>query len=115
MTLVAEAYIHKWWRITTRKCVDCFLAPSRFVRDSLWSTDGMRKFDRAPHFQQGRAGRFQERSRRRSGALISGDLSLRKESTIMLRAMQRLPNLRLTIAGDGPAWGMLEKLQSSWI
>ena len=34
MTLVAEAYVHKWLG-TYRKCVDCFLAPSQFVRDKF--------------------------------------------------------------------------------
>ena len=29
--LVAEAYVHKWLG-TYRRCVDCFLAPSQFVR-----------------------------------------------------------------------------------
>ena len=49
--LAAEAYIHQWLD-TYRKCVDLFLAPSRFVREKFvahgW--DGTR-FDVLPHFQ----------------------------------------------------------------
>src|ERR1700690_3760357 len=48
--LVAEAYFHKWIG-TYRKCVDRFLAPSRFVRDKFvehgWEAE---KFDVLPHF-----------------------------------------------------------------
>ena len=51
MALVAEAYVHKWLG-TYRKCVDCFLAPSLFVRDKFvehgWDTA---KFEVLPHFQ----------------------------------------------------------------
>jgi glycosyltransferase involved in cell wall biosynthesis len=108
MTLVAEAYIHKWLG-TYRKCVDCFLAPSRFVRDKFvehgWDED---KFDVLPHFQRVQA--ISERSAEDAPVLYFGRLSLEKGVDDLLRAMQRLPNLRLTIAGDGPAWGMLEKL-----
>src|ERR1700688_541624 len=51
MILVTEAYIHKWLG-TYRKCVDCFLAPSQFVRDKFvehgWDPV---KFEVLPHFQ----------------------------------------------------------------
>src|SRR5262249_16450614 len=50
--LVAEAYVHKWFG-TYRKCVDRFIAPSRFVRDKFvehgWDEN---KFDVLPHFQR---------------------------------------------------------------
>ena len=52
MMLVAEAYVHKWLG-TYRKCVDCFLAPSQFVRDKFvehgWDPA---KFEVLPHFQR---------------------------------------------------------------
>jgi len=108
MTLVAEAYIHKWVG-TYRKCVDCFLAPSRFVRDKFvehgWDGD---KFEVLPHFQRMEAVRL----RRAEGApvLYFGRLSLEKGVDDLLRAMQRLPDLQLKIAGDGPARGILQKL-----
>ena len=34
MALTTEAYVHRWLG-TYRKCVDLFLAPSRFVRDKF--------------------------------------------------------------------------------
>ncbi len=52
MTLVAEAYVHNWLG-TYRKCVDCFLAPSQFVRDKFvehgWDPA---KFEVLSHFQR---------------------------------------------------------------
>src|ERR1700733_15169917 len=51
LTLVAEAYLHKWLG-TYRKCVDCFLAPSQFVRDKFvehgW---GPARVEGLTHFQ----------------------------------------------------------------
>jgi glycosyltransferase involved in cell wall biosynthesis len=108
MTLVAEAYIHKWVG-TYRKCVDCFLAPSRFVRDKFvehgWDGD---RFEVLPHFQRVEAVRW--RSAEGAPVLYFGRLSLEKGVDDLLHAMQRLPNLQLRIAGDGPARGMLQKL-----
>jgi glycosyltransferase involved in cell wall biosynthesis len=108
MTLVAEAYVHKWLG-TYRKCVDCFLAPSRFVRDKFvehgWEKA---KFKVLPHFQRVQA--ISERCAESAPVLYFGRLSLEKGIDDLLRAMQQLPNLRLTIAGDGPARGMLQKL-----
>jgi glycosyltransferase involved in cell wall biosynthesis len=108
MTLVAEAYIHKWLG-TYRKCVDCFLAPSRFVRDKFvehgWDGD---RFEVLPHFQRVEA--IRRRMPDKAPVLYFGRLSLEKGVDDLLRAMQRLPNLQLMIAGDGPARGVLQKL-----
>lgn len=108
MTLVAEAYVQKWLG-TYRKCVDCFLAPSQFVRDKFvehgWDGD---KFEVLPHFQ--RVERIQWRKAESAPVLYFGRLSLEKGVDDLVRAMQRLPNLQLMIAGDGPARGMLQKL-----
>jgi glycosyltransferase involved in cell wall biosynthesis len=108
MTLVAEAYVHKWLG-TYRKCVDCFLAPSQFVRDKFvehgWDPA---KFEVLPHFQlvktiaRGSAGD--------APLLYFGRLSQEKGIDDLLRAMRRLPNLRLMIAGDGPERFRLEHL-----
>jgi glycosyltransferase involved in cell wall biosynthesis len=107
-TLVAEAYFHKWLG-TYRKCVDWFLAPSQFVRDKFvehgWDAA---KFEVLPHFQ--RVKPIVERSARDAPLLYFGRLSPEKGVRDLLLAMQRLPNLRLVIAGDGPERFRLEQL-----
>jgi len=114
MTLVTEAYVHNWLG-TYRKCVDLFLAPSRFVREKFaehgW--DGA-KFEVLPHFQE-----VPERPEDASNAvndapvLYFGRLSAEKGIDDLLRAMQRIPHLRLVIAGDGPQRAQLQQLASS--
>jgi glycosyltransferase involved in cell wall biosynthesis len=108
MTLVAEAYVHKWLG-TYRKCVDCFLAPSRFVRDKFvehgWDPT---KFEVQPHFQ--RVKPVTERNAENAPLLYFGRLSPEKGISDLLHAMKRLPSLRLTIAGDGPERGFLQQL-----
>src|SRR5580704_4389908 len=107
MTLVAEAYVHKWLG-TYRKCVDCFLAPSQFVRNKFvehgWDPA---RFEVLPHFQT-----LPETFRRASEdarLLYFGRLSPEKGVEDLLHAMQRLPHLRLVIAGDGPERQRLEQ------
>jgi glycosyltransferase involved in cell wall biosynthesis len=108
MTLVAEAYVHKWLG-TYRKCVDCFLAPSLFVRDKFvehgWDTA---KFEVLPHFQPVKT--IAERVSENAPLLYFGRLSPEKGVDDLLCAMQRLPNLRLIVAGDGPERGRLGEL-----
>jgi glycosyltransferase involved in cell wall biosynthesis len=108
MTLVAEAYVHKWLG-TYRKCVDCFLAPSQFVRDKFvehgWDPA---KFEVLPHFQPVKEAA--ERSAENAPLLYFGRLSAEKGVAGLLHAMQRLPSLRLIVAGDGPERGRLEQL-----
>jgi glycosyltransferase involved in cell wall biosynthesis len=108
MTLVAEAYLHKWAG-TYEKCVDCFLAPSQFVRDKFvehgWDPA---RFEVLPHFQAVKEAA--ERSAENAPLLYFGRLSAEKGVEDLLFAMQRLPNLRLTIAGDGPERSRLERL-----
>jgi glycosyltransferase involved in cell wall biosynthesis len=108
LTLVAEAYFHK--RLGTyRKCVDCFLAPSRFVRDKFvehgWDEG---KFEVLPHFQ--RINQAGQRSPANAPLFYFGRLSQEKGVEDLLRAMQRLPHLRLIVAGNGPERGNLEQL-----
>jgi glycosyltransferase involved in cell wall biosynthesis len=108
VTLVAEAYFHKWVG-TYRKCVDCFLAPSKFVRDKFveqgWDP---KKFEVLPHFQPVKA--VAERSVENAPLLYFGRLSPEKGVDDLLHAMQRLPSLRLMVAGDGPERHSLEQL-----
>ena len=108
MTLVAEAYLHKWAG-TYEKCVDRFLAPSQFVRDKFvehgWDPA---RFEVLPHFQPVRAAT--ERAVENAPLLYFGRLSAEKGVDDLLHAMQRLPTLRLMIAGDGPERGRLEQL-----
>ena len=99
MTLVAEAYFHKWIG-TYRKCVDLFLAPSQFVRDKFvehgWDRD---KFEVLPHFQALRPVHLP--STENPSVLYFGRLSREKGVDDLLRAMQRLPHLRMVVAGEG--------------
>jgi glycosyltransferase involved in cell wall biosynthesis len=108
MTLVAEAYFHKWLG-TYRKCVDCFLAPSQFVRNKFvehgWDP---RAFEVLPHFQAVKA--VAERRAEDAPLLYFGRLSAEKGLDDLLKAMQLLPSLRLLVAGDGPERGRLERL-----
>jgi glycosyltransferase involved in cell wall biosynthesis len=108
MTLVAEAYVHKWVG-TYRKCVDCFLAPSQFVRDKFiehgWDPA---KFHVLPHFQTIKP--VTETTPPDAPILYFGRLSAEKGVADLLQAMQHLPHLRLVVAGEGPERGTLEKL-----
>ena len=109
MVLAAEAYTHRWMH-TYEKCVDGFLAPSRFVRDQLvkhgWPAD---RIEVLPHFQ-----RLPETppSAPDPGApiLYFGRLSPEKGVADLIRAMQNLPEVHLQIAGDGPQRQQLEEL-----
>jgi glycosyltransferase involved in cell wall biosynthesis len=108
MTLVAEAYIHKWLG-TYRRCVDCFLAPSQFVRDKFvehgWEAE---KFRVLPHFQSAKDAI--QRNGESAPLLYFGRLSPEKGVDDLIRAMHRLPYLRLMIVGDGPERGRLHSL-----
>jgi len=110
MTLVAEAYIHKWIG-TYGTCVDCFLAPSQFVRDKFvehgWDAA---RFEVLPHFQP--VHEIAERSDENAPLLYFGRLSAEKGVDDLLHAMQRLPHLRLVVAGDGPERGRLQQLSN---
>jgi glycosyltransferase involved in cell wall biosynthesis len=107
-TLVAEAYAHKWLG-TYRKCVDRFLAPSQFVRDKFvehgWDPA---KFEVLPHFQLVNV--IVERSAENAPLLYFGRLSPEKGVADLLNAMQRLPSIRLIVAGEGPELGRLQRL-----
>jgi glycosyltransferase involved in cell wall biosynthesis len=111
VALAAEAYVHRWLG-TYRKCVDMFLAPSMFVRDKFvehgWDGD---KFKVLQHFQEIHP--LQE-SRSEGGPLLYfGRLSAEKGVDDLLRAMRRVPNMRLIIAGDGPQRAELQALAAS--
>ncbi len=127
IALTVEAYAHRWIK-SYQKCVDLFLAPSRFVRDKFvehgW--DGCR-FRELPHFQRAHElvqpapsadARIGRRSKLRlyGGAdaplLYCGRLSPEKGVDDLLRAMQYAPELRLVIAGDGPQKYELQRLQA---
>ena len=112
VTLMTEAYVHRWRR-TYPKCVDLFLAPSQFVRDKFvehgW--DGS-KFEVLPHFQ--RVHEPPEAGASKDGpVLYFGRLSVEKGVGDLLRAMQRIPQMRLIVAGDGPERSKLQDLSDS--
>ncbi len=106
--LAAEAYVHKWLG-TYSRCVDCFLAPSQFVRAKFvehgWDAA---KFEVLPHFQQIKE--VMRRPEKNAPLLYFGRLSAEKGVEDLLQAMQRLPHLRLVIAGDGPERNRLEQV-----
>ncbi|MGA7400568.1 MAG: glycosyltransferase family 4 protein [Candidatus Sulfotelmatobacter sp.] len=110
-TLVTEAYFHKWLG-TYRRCVGCFLAPSRFVRDKFvehgWDAG---VFEVLPHFQVVKDVRV--RSIENPPLLYFGRLSPEKGVHDLLCAMQTLPRLRLTVAGDGPERNNLQQLSTA--
>ena len=110
--LTMEAYAQRWLG-SYRKCVNLFLAPSQFVRDKFvehgW--DGT-QFEVLPHFQQVRELGDQD-AYSRGSILYVGRLSVEKGLDDLLRAMQRVPDVRLVIAGDGPQRKELERLASA--
>jgi glycosyltransferase involved in cell wall biosynthesis len=107
-TLVAEAYVHRWLG-TYRKCVDRFVAPSRFVREKFvehgW--DG-NKFEVLPHFQK--VGQENESPAGDGPVVYCGRLSAEKGVEDLLLAMRQMPGTNLVIAGDGPQRRELEEL-----
>jgi glycosyltransferase involved in cell wall biosynthesis len=109
-TLVAEAYIHRWLG-TYRKCVDLFLAPSRFVRDKFvehgWDAA---LFKVLPHFQNIHAIGDPPND---GPLLYFGRLSAEKGIDDLIRAMQRVPDIHLVVAGDGPQKNELERVTAS--
>jgi glycosyltransferase involved in cell wall biosynthesis len=111
MTLAAEAYVHRWLG-TYRKCVDRFLAPSRFVRDKFvehgWEGS---KFEVLPHFQE--IHNIRESRSADRPLLYFGRLSKEKGVDDLLRSMQKVPQMRLIVAGDGPQRGELQELAIS--
>ena len=109
LALTAEAYAQRWLG-TYQKCVDLFLAPSRFVRDKFvehgWEGG---KFAVLPHFQ--RAHTLREPNEKNDRPLLYfGRLSAEKGVADLLRAMQKVSHVRAVVAGDGPQRGALEQL-----
>jgi glycosyltransferase involved in cell wall biosynthesis len=107
--LMMEAYVQRGLG-TYEKCVDLFLAPSQFVRDKFaehkWGTN---KFRVLPHFQVA-AAVVEPPGEENSPLLYFGRLSPEKGVGDLLRAMQRVPELRLVVAGDGPQRSELQGL-----
>jgi glycosyltransferase involved in cell wall biosynthesis len=110
--LMMEAYVQRGLG-TYEKCVDLFLAPSQFVRDKFgehkWDTG---KFRVLPHFQVA-AATVEPPAEKNAPLLYFGRLSAEKGVGDLLRAMRRLPELRLVVAGDGPERGELQGLAAT--
>jgi glycosyltransferase involved in cell wall biosynthesis len=112
IALTTEAYAQRCLG-TYPKCVDLFLAPSRFVRDKFvehgWNGND---FEVLPHFQKPH--KLREPNAKNDGpVLYFGRLSAEKGIADLLRAMQRLPHMRAIVAGDGPQRGELQTLAIS--
>ena len=109
VVLAAEAYVHHWLR-TYEKCVDRFLAPSRFVKLRLMENGwDARKIEVLPHFQalpQHPPAAPEEDA----PILYFGRLSEEKGLKDLLQAMRHVPHIRLQIAGNGPQRLELERL-----
>ena len=112
LALVAEAYAHRGSG-AYRKCVDLFLAPSRFVRDKFveygWNPS---KFEVLPHFQQVHEPSQADRTEN-PYFLYFGRLSREKGLDDLLYSMQQVQKIRLIIAGDGPEGKHLRQLARS--
>jgi len=112
LALITEAYAHHWLG-TYRECVDLFLAPSQFVRDKFvehgWDSA---TFEVLPHFQRTQAAP-EPCADSSAPILCFGRLSPEKGVDDLLRAMQRLPHVRLIIAGTGPQRAELQNLAAS--
>jgi glycosyltransferase involved in cell wall biosynthesis len=110
--LMAEGYAHRWLG-TYEKSVDLFLAPSQFVRDKFaehkWDTG---KFRVLPHFQEA-AAKIEPPAEENPPLLYFGRLSAEKGVRDLVRAMHRLPELRLVVAGDGPEKSELQALSAT--
>jgi glycosyltransferase involved in cell wall biosynthesis len=111
VVLAAEAYAHKWLK-TYQACVDCFLAPSEFVKAKLiengWDSAKIRVLAHFQHLPEDPPPILES-----APILYFGRLSPEKGVDDLLRAMQRLRHVRLQIAGDGPQRLELEQLASS--
>ena len=106
--LAVEAYLHRWLE-TYQKCVDRFLAPSQFVRNKLiengWPSA---QIEVLSHFQK--VPPEVPAPTPDAPLLYFGRLSREKGIEDLLRAMQRLPQIRLVIAGEGPLRAELEEV-----
>jgi glycosyltransferase involved in cell wall biosynthesis len=107
--LAAEAYTHKWLG-TYEKCVDRFLAPSRFVKNKLTENgwEGSR-IDVLQHFQR-IPDEVPFNLSKDAPILYFGRLSPEKGVVDLLHAMQQLPEIQLVVAGTGPQRSELEHL-----
>ena len=89
--------------------VDVFVCPSDFMRRKM--TEGEVYPDRlvhVPHFAD--LSVIAPAEEPGSGVLFAGRLSPEKGVDVLLRAMTHLPDVELTVAGDGPDRAVLEQL-----
>ena len=107
--LMAESYFHRWLG-TYQKCVEQFLAPSRFVKEKLVQNGfNATNITVLPHFQKLPA-HAPPNAGLQAAVLYFGRLSPEKGVADLLRAMKNLPDVRLQVAGDGPQRLELESL-----
>ena len=106
--LAGEAYLHHWLR-TYERCVDLFLAPSHFVREKLIENGfPAHRIEVLAHFQE--LPDEDQLLPDEKYVLYFGRLSAEKGVADLLRAMARLSDVPLVVAGDGPERARLEWL-----
>ena len=95
---------------TWNRCVDAYLVPSKFCRN-YFAQAGLapHKLNVRPNFLAEDPG---QRTTRGEYALFAGRLSPEKGVLEMVRAWQRIPDVPLLIAGDGPLRPELEQAAS---
>jgi glycosyltransferase involved in cell wall biosynthesis len=107
--LMAEAYFHRCAG-TYQKCVDHFLTPSRFAKEKLVQNGfPAEKITVLPHFQK-LPSQLPPSAGADAPILYFGRLSPEKGVADLIRAMKRVPQVQLQIAGDGPQRSELENL-----
>lgn len=109
LVLAAEAYFHRWIH-TYEKCIDQFVAPSQFVKQKLIQYGfAETKVRVLPHFQRLPQAPAPAPSSD-APVLYFGRLSPEKGVGDLVRAMQHLHEVKLSIAGDGPQKEHLQSL-----
>ncbi|MDH3197877.1 MAG: glycosyltransferase, partial [Candidatus Krumholzibacteria bacterium] len=117
--LAMEAYWQRWTRVYD--AVDCFIAPSRYLRDTIVAagTDAGR-VRHVPGFVDPPGTRGEEPLSPADARVLAslpgrfvvyfGRLSAEKGLETLLEAVARLPEVPLVVCGDGPEAGRLSAL-----
>ena len=107
-----ERFLHHNILNIYRKNIDVFIAPSEFVKNKLIEAGyDKKKIKIIPHFIQENQGSKCQESKikiKEKYILYFGRLSEEKGVGVLLKAMAKLPEIKLKIVGDGPEKKKLE-------